>query len=171
MVVIAVIALPISSSSLRVPLALGLITIPLAALGRVRFAALQGLKRASLGQLTQSVGRTAYFIVFLGIAVAISSSSHLGPETAVMMQVLAFAAAAVSGSIALRSVLPAEARRATPEFEGRVWAKGLPPLALMSVMFVLNSQMGVIMLGAMGSAADAGLFNAASRALSSSLLD
>ena len=163
MVVIAVIALPISSSSLRVPVALGLITIPLAALSRVRLAALQGLKRASLGQLTQSVGRTVYFIVFLGIAVAISSSSHLGPEAAVMMQVLAFAAAAVSGSIALRRVLPAEARQATPEFDGRVWARSLPPLALMSVMFVLNSQIGVIMLGAMESAADAGVFNAASR--------
>ena len=160
--VAAAIALPISRSALRASVVIGLLTIPLIALGRVRFAALQGMKRASLGQLTQSVGRTIYFIIFLAIAVAVSSK-HLRPEIAVAMQALAFAAAVASGSAAVRRTIPVEARRSRPEFEGRKWAKGLPALTLLSALTTLNSQLGLIFLGALDTPADAGIFNAALR--------
>jgi O-antigen/teichoic acid export membrane protein len=162
-VVVAAIALPVSSGTLRASVALGLLTIPLAALGRVRLAALQGLKRASLGQLTQSVGRTVYFIIFLGIAAAVGGSMDMRPETAVGMQALAFAAALVTGSIMVRRILPDDVMRSRPEFEARKWAKSLPPLALLTVLTIVNSQIGVVMLGAMGTAADTGRFNAAWR--------
>jgi O-antigen/teichoic acid export membrane protein len=160
---VAAVALPVSDSAMRASVALGLLTIPLAALGRVRQAALQGLKHASVAQLTQSVGRTVYFLVFIGAALAVAGSTHLHPETAVVMQALAFAAAVVTGSIAIRRVLPREVVRSAPEFEGRKWAKSLPPLAFLTALAILNGQIGVIMLGAMGSAADTGRFNAALR--------
>jgi O-antigen/teichoic acid export membrane protein len=161
--VVAAIALPVSDPALRASVALGLLTIPLAALGRVRLAALQGLKQASLGQLTQSVGRTMYFLVFIGAALAVTRSIRLDPETAVAMQAVAFAAAVVTGSITIRRILPREVVRSEPAFEGRKWAKSLPPLALLTALSILNTQIGVIMAGAIGSAADAGRFNAASR--------
>jgi len=161
--VVAGIALPVSSPALRASVALGLLTIPLAALGRVRLAALQGLKQSSLGMLTQSVGRTAYFIVFLAAALAVARSTHLRPETAVAMQAVAFAVAVVTGSIALRRVMPSAVMRTPPEFEGRRWANSLPQLALLTILTIVNTQIGVIMLGALGSAADTGRFNAASR--------
>jgi O-antigen/teichoic acid export membrane protein len=161
--VVAVIALPVSDTAQRASVALGLLIIPLVALNRVRMAALQGLKRASLAQLTQSVGRTVYFLVFIGAALAVAGSTRLHPETAVAMQICAFAAAVLTGSIAIRRVLPREAVRSAPEFEGQKWAKSLPPLALLTTLTILNGQVGVIMLGAMGSAADTGQFYAALR--------
>jgi O-antigen/teichoic acid export membrane protein len=124
---------------------------------------LQGLKHATVAQLTQSVGRTVYFLVFIGAALAVAGSTHLRPETAVVMQALAFAAAVVTGSIAIRRLLPREVVRSAPEYEGRTWAKSLPPLALLTAFAILNGQIGVIMLGAMGSTADTGRFNAALR--------
>jgi O-antigen/teichoic acid export membrane protein len=160
---VAAVALPVSDPALRASVALGLLTIPLAALGRVRQAALQGLKRSSVAQLTQSVGRTVYFLVFIGAALAVAGSTRLHPETAVVMQALAFAAAVITGSIAIHRVLPREVVRSAPEFEGRRWAKSLPPLALLTALAILNGQIGVIMLGAMGSPADTGRFNAALR--------
>jgi O-antigen/teichoic acid export membrane protein len=160
---VAGVALPISDPALRASVALGLLTIPLAALNRVRMAALQGLKHASLGQLTQSVGRTAYFLVFMSVAFAVFGSTGMDPETAVVMQALAFAAAVATGSLAIRHVLPRESLRSAPEYEGRKWAKSLPPLALLTSLTILNGQVGVIMLGVMGSTADTGRFNAALR--------
>ncbi len=160
---VGAVALPLSDPALRASVALGLLTIPLAALGRVRQAALQGLKRASLAQLTQSVGRTIFFIIFIGAALAAAGSTRLRPETAVVMQALAFAAAVVTGSIAIRRVVPREVFRSAPEFRGRSWAKSLPPLAFLTALSILNGQIGVIMLGAMASTADTGRFNAALR--------
>jgi O-antigen/teichoic acid export membrane protein len=160
---VAAVALPVSDTPLRASVALGLLTIPLAALGRVRQAVLQGLRHASVAQLTQSVGRTVYFLVFIGAALAVAGSTRLRPETAVAMQALAFAAAVLTGSIAMRRVLPREAVRSAPEFEGRKWARSLPPLAFLTALSILNGQIGVVMLGAMGSAADTGRFNAALR--------
>jgi O-antigen/teichoic acid export membrane protein len=160
---VAGVALPISDSALRASVALGLLTIPLAALNRVRMAALQGLKHASLGQLTQSVGRTAYFLVFMGAAFAVYGSTGMDSETAVAMQALAFAAAVGTGSLAVRRVLPREVVRSAPEYEGRKWAKSLPPLALLTSLTILNGQIGVIMIGAIGSTADTGRFYAAFR--------
>ncbi len=160
---VAAVALPLSDAALRASVALGLLTIPLAALGRVRLAALQGLKHASLGQLTQSVGRTAYFLVFMGAALAVAGTTGIHPETAVAIQAFAFAAAVVTGSIAMRRVLPREVVRSAPEYEGRKWAKSLPALALLTALTILNAQIGVIMLGALGSTADTGRFNAALR--------
>jgi peptidoglycan/xylan/chitin deacetylase (PgdA/CDA1 family) len=104
---------------LRASVALGLVTIPLAALGRVRLATLQGLKQASLGQLTQSVGRTIYFILFLGVATAVTRSTHMRPETAVGMHALAFGAALAAGTAAVRRVLPSSVMQSAPEYDGR----------------------------------------------------
>lgn len=160
---VGAVALPLSDPNLRASVTLGLLTIPLAALSRVRQAALQGLKRASVAQLTQSVGRTAFFIIFIGAALAVGGSTQLRPETAVLMQALAFAAAVVIGSIAIRRVMPREVFRSAPEFQGRSWAKSLPPLAFLTALSILNGQIGVIMLGAMASTADTGRFNAALR--------
>ena len=159
--VVAVIALPISHRDVRTSVAIGVLTIPVAALGRVRLATLQGLRRASLGQLTQGVGRTAYFIAFLGIAVAVSSSAHLSPEAAVGAQTLAFAGALATGSFVVRRTLPAGVMRTRPIFESRSWARSLPALAVLTGLTILNAQLGVIMLGAIGAPADAGRFNAA----------
>jgi O-antigen/teichoic acid export membrane protein len=161
--VVAAIALPVSSHALRASVALGLVTIPLAALGRVRLATLQGLKQASLGQLTQSVGRTIYFILFLGVATAVTRSTHMRPETAVGMQALAFGAALAAGTVAVRRVLPSSVMQSAPEYDGRRWAASVPGLALFTILTIASGQIAVIMLGAMGSPADTGRFNAAWR--------
>ncbi len=139
-IVVAAIALPVSRDALRVSVAIGLATIPLAALGRVRLATLQGLRQAALGQLTQSVGRTAYFILFIGATVAVARSTHIRPETAVAMQALAFAAALVTGSLVVRRVLPRNVMRSTPEFEGRRWGKSVPGLALFTALTIFPAQ-------------------------------
>jgi O-antigen/teichoic acid export membrane protein len=162
----AVIAMFISSPTMRVAVAIGMLIVPLATLGRMRLATLQGLRRASLGQLTQSVGRTAFFIVFLAIAVVITRSTPMRPEIAIGAQVFAFAAALAAGSIVVRRVLPRQIMRSTPRFEGRKWARSLPTLALYTILTTVASQVPIIMLGVISTTTDTGRFNAAWQSVS-----
>jgi O-antigen/teichoic acid export membrane protein len=164
--IMAAIAIPVSSPAVRISVAMGMLTIPVATLGRVRLATLQALRRAALGQLTQSVGRTAYFLVFLGIAVVISRSTPMPPELAIAAQAFAFGAALASGSIAVRRVLPRQVMRSTPQFEGRKWARSLPMLSLFSILTIMSSQIPIIMLGAIGTTGDTGRFNASWQSIS-----
>jgi O-antigen/teichoic acid export membrane protein len=159
--IIAAIAIPVSSPGVRVSVAIGMATIPLATVGRVRLASLQALRRAALGQLTQSVGRTVAFIVFLGVAVAISTSTSMPPEYAIGAQAAAFGAALVMGSIAVRRVLPPQVMRATPRFEHKNWVRSMPVLALFTFVTILNGQLPIILLGAIGTSSETGRFNAA----------
>jgi O-antigen/teichoic acid export membrane protein len=164
--IVATIAIPVSHPAVRISVAIGLFTIPLATLGRIRLATLQGLRRASLGQLTQSVGRTVFFIVFLAITAVIARSTPMPPELAIGAQALAFAAALVTGSIVVRRVLPHQVMRSTPRFDGRRWARSLPTLAFYTVLTAVNSQIPLIMLGAIGTTAETGRFNAAWQSVS-----
>jgi O-antigen/teichoic acid export membrane protein len=165
-VILAAIVVPVSSVGVRGSLAIGMLSIPLAALSRVRLAILQGLRRAALGQLTQSVGRTVFFIVFLGIAVAIVHSTPMAPELAIGAQALAFGAALIAGSIVVRRVLPREVMHSTPRFEGRKWARSMPTLAVFSILTMVNSQIPIILLGIIGTNAATGRFNAAWQSVS-----
>lgn len=157
------VAIPVSHPAARASVALGLLIVPLAALGRVQMASLQGLRRSSLAQLTQSVGRTVYFLIFLGAALLIAASRHVRPSVIVSMQVLAFGAAFVTGAIAVRAALPHEARERGSEYDSRRWLKTMPVLAGLTGLMVVNSQLSVILLGTLGTSADTGRFNAAFR--------
>jgi O-antigen/teichoic acid export membrane protein len=164
-VVLAAIAIPVSDAGVRISVAIGMVSIPLAALSRVRLATLQALRRAALGQLTQSVGRSVFFIAFLGIAAAIATTDPMKPELAIAAQAFAFGAALVAGSVAIRRVLPREVMRSTPVFEGRRWARSLPTLGLFSILTILTSQIPIILLGVLGTQAATGRYNAASQSV------
>jgi O-antigen/teichoic acid export membrane protein len=80
------------------------------------------------------------------------------------LQVFAFGAGFVLGALLLKRVLPRRASLERPEHAMGEWVRSAIPLLLLSVVQGLNTQMEVILLGAIKGSTEAGLLTVASRA-------
>mgnify|MGYP001100775792 CR=1 FL=1 len=137
-------------------LAIGLVLIPLGALAAVRSAALSGLKRVILGQLPESVIRPALMSVSI-LLIFFVIRSQLNAVTAMVLQVSATAIAFFVGAFLLLRICPQQVRDvAQPRFRRRYWHRAAIPLAFLSGLQLLNSQVDIIMLGFLRSNAEVG---------------
>ena len=141
---------------------IALLLIPLIAFATLRQAALQGLGRVVLGRIPETIVAPVLFIC-LAAAAATSLDDDFTAGWAVAMQVLATACAFAFGAVLLRRHLPAQVRGAAREYDTASWRRSGVSLALLNVLIAANAQVGTILLGAMSSAADAGVFNVATR--------
>jgi O-antigen/teichoic acid export membrane protein len=141
---------------------IALLLIPLIAFATLRQAALQGLGRVVLGRAPETIVAPALFI---GLAAAAAGALGDGFSAgwAVAMQVVATFCALCIGVLLLRRHLPAQVRSATREYETAAWRRSGLSLVLFNILMAANAQVGTILLGAMSSAADAGVFNVATR--------
>ena len=136
--------------------------IPLIAFATLRQAALQGLGRVVLGRFPETIVAPLLFIC-LAAAAASPWLTISRAGWAVAMQVLATACAFAFGALLLRRHLPAQVVPRPASMRLRAWRRSGLSLALLNVLIAANAQVGTILLGAMSSAADAGLFNVATR--------
>lgn len=141
-----------------IALALG----PLLSLTSIRQAAMQGLGRVVAGRLPETVVAPLLVLVLSGGA-ALVLGDAFGAGVAVALQVAATIVAFLLGGILLRRALPASARLAAREYDLASWRRSGLPLALLTALMAANTQSGTILLGALSGAADAGMFNVASR--------
>lgn len=156
--VAAVIILNTGSSPLGVAILLGIPTIPLLALSRIRGGALQGLYHIVRGQIPANLLRPLllslllFGVYFAGFALTPASAMALNSVTAVVVFVVAH--------IWLRNRLPATS---PPQFVhgGRKWLASSIPLALTDGMRTLQSELTILLLGLLTVAADVGLFRIA----------
>jgi O-antigen/teichoic acid export membrane protein len=144
------------------PFWVALALVPLIALTSLRQAAMQGLGRVVLGRVPETIVAPALAIVLVGIVVL--ASDWLSPARAIGLQVAATLAAFALGAWLLRRTLPTGTSAARPEYDMRSWRRsGLALVSLNGVM-AANAQLGTILLAALVTAADAGIFNVAVRA-------
>jgi O-antigen/teichoic acid export membrane protein len=142
------------------PFLIALALVPLIALTSLRQAAMQGLGRVILGRVPETILAPTLLITFA------ASLALLGQVTATRVTVLhvtAVASAFVLGVVLLRRALPKSVRTAAPEYESSSWRRSGASLLLLNIVLAANGQVGTILLGAMSSAADAGVFNVATR--------
>lgn len=152
-----------TAESLRT-FAWGLAFVPLLALGNLRSAALQGLRKPVLGQLPEALVRPALFLALIAGA---SISGHTpGPSQAMAFNVAAAAAALALGAFLLARARPAAlARRPAPRYDARTWLGAALPLTLLSALTLATTHIGILMLGALGvSAQDIGVYRVAAQA-------
>lgn len=140
---------------------IALLLVPLIALTSLRQAAMQGLGHVVLGRLPDTVVAPLLFIMLAGAGAALLDDITASVATA--LQVVAVGAAFGLGAVLLRRALPAPARTAAPEYEMTVWRRSGMSLVLLNVVMAANAQVGTIVLGAASGAADAGVFNVATR--------
>lgn len=144
------------------PFALALVLGPLLALTSVRQAAMQGLGRVVLGRLPETtLAPSAALAVSAVLWLALRG--RFGASWAVGAQIAGTIVAFALGAALLRRVLPRAARHARRERDVAYWRRSGLPLVLLTALLAANAQAGTILLGVLGSAADAGIFNVASR--------
>jgi len=145
-------------------LIIALPVIPLIALGNIRGAALRGLGRVFLGQLPEKVIRTAAMILFVGTLIAAGGEigRTFSANSALTLYVASAALAFAVGAALLWANRPegvtheTSARTKTAE-----WRRAVIPLALISGVQVLNSNVDMLLLGMMRTDEEVGLYRVA----------
>lgn len=136
-----------------------IILLPLMA---VRGGVLRGLHKVVLGQAAEQIVRPVAFLILL--AAPLLWGRHVDtPEGAMSANVISTGLAWAFGTVLLLRFWPPEARRAKAQFEGRRWGASILSMGLANSMFLIDGQIGVLILGALGTAHEAGIYKAASQ--------
>ncbi len=136
--------------------------LPLNAYLIVQGAYLQGLRRIVAAQAPQVIVRPLLFAAALLIA-ALLMPLHDAAVIAMLLNVITALATIALMIFITRARIPVEVRGAPPEYQTKQWAKvALPMMGITSFTLLLN-QADVIMVGALLSTTDAGIYSAASR--------
>jgi O-antigen/teichoic acid export membrane protein len=139
----------------------GFTMIPLNALSRTRAAALIGLRRVMTAQLPELVVRP---VLFLGLVIFTRYQFHsLTVLDAVALSAVASAVAFVTGAYLMHRDTPQQIRRASPSYDTRAWRRSAALFFAISATTVVSAQIGVVLLGALSTSANAGLFAVAAR--------
>ena len=148
---------------LRRPTFFALPLVLLVALVSIRQSAMQGFGRVILGRIPEGLASP-----MLGISLIVGFNAALGGRFsatwAIGATVFGVAGAAALGALLLRSTMPAAVRRAQPVYETREWARSALPLATLAGVQTINAQVGLILVGALRTAREAGIFGVVSRA-------
>jgi O-antigen/teichoic acid export membrane protein len=143
-------------------LAIGLISLPFVAGGRVVASALMGGGHVVVGQAAELVLRPAVLMALVFAAVIV-----IGPpidaRIAVSLFGLSAAGAAVAGFLILRSRIGKLTASALPAYRPRTWAMAALALTFLSGAALLNTQTGVALLGLLDAPDAAGLYAVAQR--------
>ncbi len=137
---------------------LAFVLVPIVAFSDVRVATLRGLRRIGSAQIPEMLVRPA--LALLSIAV-LSQVARVTPQAAMAIQVGAATSAFLVGAVLLRRQLPDEVRAAVVQLDTAAWRASLIPLTLMATMTLVSSQIDTVLLGALGSEVEAGLYRVA----------
>lgn len=138
-----------------------LLLLPIVSLSSLQLAALRGLGHVVLGQAPQMILRPGIFVLALLIVALIAGGGAIGSATAMGVQVAASAAAMLVGTALLLRKVPREVMADPPVHEMRAWMAAALPFLLMGGMQIINSNMDMVMLGALRPAAEVGAYRIA----------
>ena len=144
-------------AELESTLLIGLLWIPLVAIGNIYGAALRGIHRVVAGQLGEFLLRPILVSLMLFVLLFAAGRTISAPF-AMSVNVLATAAAAVISILLLRRAGRVGEKNHLPE--GLRLGHALP-MAMSEGMRVLGTQVGMLVLGVMASKEDAGLYRVA----------
>jgi O-antigen/teichoic acid export membrane protein len=136
--------------------------LPVAALSRLRQGALRGLDHAVLSQLPEMLIQPALILaLFAGAHWVIGE--RFSAISATGLHAVAVLVAFLFGAALLRWKLPASVREADFSFHTRVWFRSALPLLLVGGMNVINVRIDTIMLGALRSTEEVGIYAVVTR--------
>ena len=148
------------SQSFRLTFAFALVFMAFTAFAKVRAAELQGLRHVLIGQVgLMGIQPGA---ILLGVAVAeFVVGWHLTPVRAFAITAAAALLSFVFNAGWVRRFRPEALVRAKPEYHTRDWVRSALPFAVLSGLYLVNSQADIVMLGFMAKSSDVGLYKVA----------
>ena len=126
-------------------LSIAMLSLPLAALMRLRLAIMQGLHKVFLGQLPESTLRPVLFVGLIGLAYFISRDNLNAPYT-LLLFLLSLSVALFVGILMLIKALPESVNSAVSSNKTSIWIKEAFPLLLVSGLAMLHAQAEVLIL-------------------------
>lgn len=149
--------------------AVAMVLPPILALGNLRGAALQGMRRVLVGQAPELVIRPGMFLVLLAICFA-GVSPNLDAAGALLLHVTAALVAFAIGTYFLLRSLPEEVRQTEPALKADRWLASALPMALTEGMRVGQSHAAILMIGLLSTTTTAGIYKVADAASAISLV-
>ena len=136
--------------------------VPIVGLLSVQQAVLTGLGRTVLGRVPGAIVSPLLFV--FAVLAAVLLLTGLSAAWAVFLNAATSAAALVLSTLLLFRSLPPAARQLRPRYQSRSWLRSAAPLVVFSGLQILNTQVGVIVLGLFGNVENVGVYSVASRA-------
>lgn len=135
-----------------------LFLLPLVALGGLRSGALRGLRRVVEGQVPEMVLRPASTLLMVGGLVWVAGREALTPSIAMALNVFATLIAFLAGAVLLSRAIPPGVRVAPPVYDTRAWMRSMVPLSMLGGVQLFNSQTDILMLAALATPEDVGIY-------------
>ncbi|MDI5934351.1 flippase [Halomonas kalidii] len=142
------------------PLLHTLALVPILALISYWAAAMRGLRRVVLAQLPEQLVRPGLFFTFVGVLMWVEPT-HFSASKALALSIAASMTAGLVAIAIFRIVLPAYARWTPPIYNRRRWTFEAWPLTLLAGVQVINSQVDMLLLGALADSESAGSYRVA----------
>lgn len=143
--------------------------LPIAVVAQLRQAALRGLDQPALAQIPDNLVYPASLLLFAGL-VYLLAGQHLTAPGVAAANAGAWLANLSVGTLFLLRKLPQPARAAVPAYEKSAWMKMVPPLLFVGVAYQVMSRTDVIILGALATSREVGIYVAAIRSAEMLLL-
>ncbi|MCK5609809.1 flippase [Candidatus Pacearchaeota archaeon] len=141
---------------------IAMIALPLQSFVRLQAAALRGLRKVVISQLSMRIIRPALFLTLLGAAYLWLRKDFTASK-AMSMYVISFGIAFMVGWFLLRKNLSFSIKTTTPVYETRLWMKSALPLLFTFGVVIINNKTDVLMLGAIKGVEDVGIYRVAQR--------
>ncbi|MEC4984728.1 MAG: flippase [Oscillatoria sp. PMC 1068.18] len=157
----------IASSNLEILLtfSVAMISLPFAALARLRQSAMQALQHIVVGQIPEMLVRPLLLVVFLTGGYYLFSNNLTTPW-AMGINVAATGIAFFVGAYLLNKNLPENLKNTPAEYSPSVWLRSALPMLLIGSLYIVNNQTDTVMLGAMKDTAAVGIYTVANRGAS-----
>ncbi|PZO23333.1 MAG: hypothetical protein DCF25_00655 [Leptolyngbya foveolarum] len=154
--------------------AIGIASLPLVALSRLRVGALQAVKSVVASQLPEAIVRPGILFVCsgglfalqaLGLSVGLGWLA-LGELPVPVVMVIDWVATAIAfyvGSRLLRRKLSPDLHQSRPQYSRGLWLKAAMPMLLIGSMYVINGQTDSVMLGILKDNESVGVYKVANQ--------
>ncbi len=139
---------------------LSLLIIPVVSLAAIRTAILRGFSKPIAAQIPEDLVRPCCWLLLLIFAIYLR---EITPQLAMGTFVAAGLFALLVGQIILNRHTPLAVNKAKANYDSRVWLKTMMPLTLIGGIQMLNSQLDVVMIGAMLSKREVGIYQIAAQ--------
>jgi O-antigen/teichoic acid export membrane protein len=144
-------------------LLIGLATLPFLALNALRVGTLRGLGNVVLAQLPEQLARPG---IHLLVVVCLLITGWLNSATALVSLLCSTALAFLLGASLLARKRPPELREAVPGYRSAEWIRAWVPFTLIVAASALNGQIGILLLGWLGTDQQIGALRVAERGAS-----
>jgi len=148
--------------SVRTTFLYGAALLPLISLLRVSQAAIQALKRVAIAQIPEGIFIPAAMMLFVGLGYKAGLFQPSAPLVMAVM-VCITVTALLFGQYFVSRIIQPFSRHAETRHETGLWVRTAVPLMLISGMQMLTAYLDTIMVGAMLSPEEAGMYSVAAR--------